>query len=151
MDRISFHAILVICTGNLCRSPVGERLLRRALPGIRVASAGTHGLTGRPADPMAAEVAAVQGLSLEGHVARRLTADMAAEYDLLLVMEPQHLEQVTAIAPQARGKTLLFGQWTGGQAIPDPYRKSREAFEHVHGLLEQAASEWAKRIGYNNG
>ncbi|MFP2239659.1 protein tyrosine phosphatase [Pseudescherichia vulneris] len=146
MAKLKFNAVLVICTGNICRSPTGERLLRRLLPALKVDSAGTYGLVGKPADVTASQVAAGYGLSLEGHVARKLTPALAREYDLILVMEPVHIEQVTAIAPQARGKTMLFGQWTEAKEIPDPYRKSTEAFEHVYGLLERASQEWAKRL-----
>lgn len=146
MAKLTFNAVLVVCTGNICRSPVGERLLRRMLPTLNVDSAGTFGLTGKPADATACQVAAGYGLSLDGHIARKFTADIAREYDLILVMEPEHLEQVTLIAPAARGKTLLFGQWIGRKEIPDPYRKSAEAFEHVYGLLEQASQAWAKRL-----
>lgn len=146
MAKLTFNSVLVICTGNICRSPIGERLLRRMLPTLKVDSAGTFGLTGKPADTTALQVAAGHGLSLDGHVARKFTPAIAREYDLILVMEPEHLEQVTLIAPEARGKTMLFGQWTGKNEIPDPYRKSAEAFEHVYGLLGQASQAWAKRL-----
>ena len=114
MAKLTFNAILVICTGNICRSPIGERLLRQLLPTARVDSAGICGLEGRTADSQA--------------------------------MELEHIEQVTAIAPEARGKMMLFGHWTGRKEIPDPYRKNRDAFEYVYGLLEQASLEWAKRL-----
>ncbi|SAE97671.1 Protein-tyrosine-phosphatase [Enterobacter cloacae] len=51
------------------------------------------------------------------------------------------------MAPESRGKSLLFGQWLEPQDIPDPYRKSREAFEYVFGLLGKASQEWARRLG----
>ncbi|WP_054181281.1 protein-tyrosine-phosphatase [Trabulsiella odontotermitis] len=146
MAKLRFRSILVLCTGNLCRSPIGERLLRQALPTLQVASAGTHGVSGRPADATAVAVAAGHGLSLEGHSSRKVTPGMLRGVDLILVMEPAHIEQVTVIAPDVRGKTLLFGQWLDGKKIPDPYGKSREAFEHVYGLLALATQEWAKRL-----
>lgn len=88
MAKLTFNAILVICTGNICRSPIGERLLRRLLPAARVDSAGTCGLEGRTADSQATEIAAERGTLLEGHVARRLTPAMVRDYDLILAMEP---------------------------------------------------------------
>ena len=108
MAKLTFNAILVICTGNICRSPIGERLLRRLLPAARVDSAGTCGLEGRTADSQATEIAAERGTLLEGHVARRLTPAMVRDYDLILAMELEHIEQVTAIAPEARGKMVVF-------------------------------------------
>ncbi len=141
MAQLKFNSILVVCTGNICRSPIGERLLRKRLPGVKVKSAGVHGLVKHPAD-----VAANHGVSLEGHAGRKLTAEMARNYDLILAMESEHIAQVTAIAPEVRGKTMLFGQWLEQKEIPDPYRKSQDAFEHVYGMLERASQEWAKRL-----
>ncbi len=61
-------------------------------------------------------------------------------------MEKGHIEAVTNIAPEARGKTMLFGQWIGQRDIPDPYRQSREAFEYSLTLVEQAAQAWATKL-----
>ncbi|MEG3112402.1 MULTISPECIES: protein tyrosine phosphatase [Pantoea] len=135
-------SVLVVCVGNICRSPTGERLLKRALPQTRVASAGLGALKGYPADPTASDVAAIHGLSLEGHEAQQLTAEMCRDYDLILVMEKRHVEQVNRIDPAARGKTMLLGHWLNQREIADPYRKSREAFEEVYGLLENATQKW---------
>lgn len=135
-------SVLVVCVGNICRSPTGERLLKRALPEKRIASAGFSALKGYPADQTASEVAARHGLSLEGHHAQQLTASMCRDFDLILVMEKRHIEQVNRIDPAARGKTMLLGHWLNQQEIADPYRKSREAFEEVYGLLENATQKW---------
>ena len=142
-----FKSILVVCTGNVCRSPIGERLLRQHLPDRYIASAGIFGLEGCPADDSAQDVAWRHGISLDGHVARRLTRNLMQGSDLILVMEPEHLRFIAAMAPESRGKSLLFGQWLEPKDIPDPYRKSREAFEYVFGLLGKASQEWARRLG----
>lgn len=141
-----FNSILVVCTGNICRSPMGERLLRQQLPGRQVTSAGIFGLEGCPADAAAQAVAWRHGISLEGHVARKVTRSLLQKSDLILVMEPKHLRFIAAMAPENRGKSLLFGQWLETQDIPDPYRKSREAFEYVFGQLGKASQEWARRL-----
>ncbi|MDX1303650.1 protein tyrosine phosphatase [Photobacterium sp.] len=141
-----FNKILVVCVGNICRSPSGEYLLKKALPNKEIASAGVGALVGKPADKMASMVASEHGVSLEGHVAQQLNSDLCRDYDLILVMEKGHIEAVTNIAPEARGKTMLFGQWIGQQDIPDPYRQSKEAFDHAYGLIEQAADAWAKKL-----
>jgi len=135
-------SVLVVCVGNICRSPTGERLFKRALPDLDVRSAGLGALVGRPADQMASEVAAAHNLSLEGHQAQQLTADMCRQVDLILVMEKRQIEQVNRIDPAARGKTMLLGHWLNQKEIADPYRKSREAFEEVYGLLENATQKW---------
>ncbi len=140
------HSILVVCTGNICRSPIGERLLQQKLPTLTIASAGTCGLAGRPADGQAQKIASSYGVSLEDHVARPLTASMMQQYDLILAMESGQINRISLIAPEMRGKALLFGQWLRQQEIPDPYGKSMEAFEYVFRLLGEASQEWANRL-----
>ena len=145
-----FNKILVVCVGNICRSPSGERILQAKLPNKHIASAGVgtakSGLMGKPADKMAAEVALAHGYSLDGHQAQQVTRDLCRDYDLILVMEKGHIDAVTSIAPEVRGKTMLFGQWIGQQDIPDPYRLSKEAFDHAYDLIEKAADAWAKKL-----
>ncbi len=145
-----FQKILVVCVGNICRSPSGEYLLKSLLPGKQVDSAGIavekSKLTGKPADNTAAMVAAEHGISLDGHASTQLTASMASEYDLILVMEKGHIDAVCDIAPAARGKTMLFGHWIGQKDIPDPYKQSREAFDFAWSLLDEAANAWAKKL-----
>ena len=92
-------SILVICTGNICRSPISEGLLRDALerrfgaaaPGV--SSAGTSGLEGSGAMPESVLAASELGIDIAGHVARRLTPEMASEADLLLCMARDHRDR----------------------------------------------------------
>ncbi|EIY4898122.1 TPA: protein tyrosine phosphatase [Klebsiella variicola subsp. variicola] len=142
-----FDSILVVCTGNICRSPIGERFLRRALPNKKIDSAGTGALVGYDADNSAIKIAAQNGLSLEDHKGQQFTSSLARQYDLILVMEKSHIEQICRIAPEVRGKTMLFGQWLGHRDIPDPYRKSEEAFASVYQLIEQAGLLWVEKLG----
>lgn len=142
-----FNSILVVCTGNICRSPIAERMLRRALPGKKIDSAGVGALVGHAADGSATEVSEKHQLSLADHSAQQFTGTLGRQYDLILVMEKNHIEQVTAIAPEARGKTMLVGHWLEGVEIPDPYRKSMESFEYVYRLLDQACNGWVRKLG----
>ncbi|MEZ7213266.1 protein tyrosine phosphatase [Klebsiella spallanzanii] len=141
-----FEKILVICTGNICRSPIGERYLQKHFPSKIIDSAGTGAMVGHSADPAAIKVATEHGLSLDGHTGKQLTASLARQYDLILVMEKYHIEQIGQIAPEVRGKTMLFGHWLNHRDIPDPYRKSEEAFAVVYQLIEQAADLWVEKI-----
>ncbi|WP_163559177.1 low molecular weight phosphotyrosine protein phosphatase [Halomonas sp. NO4] len=147
-----FDTILVVCAGNICRSPVGAALLRQRLPGKRIYSAGLGALVGDGVEPTARELAEADGLDVSDHQARQLTVDMLQHADLILVMSEGQRRAVGELSPTAMGKTMCFGCWLGapdqqGEFIPDPYRKSREAFEHVHHLLKSAAESWASRLG----
>ncbi|MDG1644322.1 protein tyrosine phosphatase [Klebsiella huaxiensis] len=142
-----FDSILVVCTGNICRSPIGERFLRNLLPNKKIDSAGTGALVDYPADDSAIRIAERHGLSLDAHKARQFTSSLGRQYDLILVMEKSHIEQIGNIAPEARGKAMLFGHWINHRDIPDPYRKSDEAFLSVYKLIEQAGILWAKKLG----
>lgn len=141
-----FDSILVVCTGNICRSPLGERYLRSALPDKRIDSAGTGALVDHSADESAERIAHKHGLSLSGHKGKQFTSSLARQYDLILVMEKSHIEDIGRIAPEARGKVMLFGHWLNQREIPDPYRKSEEAFASVFQLIDQAGLLWVKML-----
>ena len=61
-------------------------------------------------------------------------------------MDKSHLEQISKTVPEARGKTMLLGHWLGDKEIPDPYRKSLEAFKAVYKLIDQACETWISKI-----
>ncbi len=145
-----YKKILVVCLANICRSPIGEALLKKKLDGsISVASAGVaterYGLQGYKADPMAIEVSNINGLDISRHKAKQLTSEIAAMYDLILVMEPDLVGLVTEIAPSSGHKILQFGQWTHG-SIADPFSKEFEAFERVFFELNTSAERWASKL-----
>ncbi|CRL44840.1 Low molecular weight protein-tyrosine-phosphatase wzb [Sodalis glossinidius str. 'morsitans'] len=140
-----FNKILVVCVGNICRSPTGEWLLKKYIPDKTIESAGINALIGNDADAKALEVAKKNQLDIVGHQARQLNRRLCKDYDLILVMEKGHIDAVCQIAPGARGKVMLYGHWIAKE-IPDPYCKSLEAFEATYLLLKQAAREWASKL-----
>ncbi|MBC4066328.1 protein tyrosine phosphatase [Klebsiella pneumoniae] len=141
-----FESILVVCTGNICRSPIAERLLRNHLTLKKIDSAGTGALVGHEADETAALICEKNGFTLDGHKGQQFTSSLARKYDLILVMEKEHIEKISEIAPEARGKTMLLGYWIGQKEIPDPYRKSYEAFESVFGTINHACKSWIDKL-----
>lgn len=142
-----FNSILVVCVGNICRSPMAEALLRRQLQGkaTSVASAGLGALVGHTADPLAQALMAERGIDISPHRARQLgTAELAA-VELVLVMEGWQQREIEKKFPQARGKVYRLGHW-GDFEIEDPYRKPRQAFEQALSGIEQGIEQWLKRI-----
>ncbi|MEQ6917325.1 hypothetical protein [Halomonas aquatica] len=79
-----FQHILVVCNGNICRSPVATAMLAAALPGKHFTSAGLGALAGHGVEPTARELAEADGLLLDHHQARQLTSEMLADADLIL-------------------------------------------------------------------
>jgi len=150
MAGLRVNAVLVVCVGNICRSPVGERILARELAvrgaGIVVSSAGIGALVGHPADGTAAEVALSHGVDLEGHVARQFSRALGQDHDLILVMEPGHRREIGRAAPDLSGRVMLFDHWTGSTGIPDPYRHPRAVHEVVFARIAAAARGWAERL-----
>jgi protein-tyrosine phosphatase len=141
--------VLLVCTANICRSPVAELLWREAAEGHRrpmpVASAGVEAEPGRPADPTFVELMAARGLDLDAHRATRFRADLARDCELILVMEPGHLRRIQSAAPELAGRVQLLGRWTCGP-IADPYRRELAAYEECISLLENSVRAWLNKI-----
>lgn len=140
------NSILVVCVGNICRSPVGERILASQLPKVKVTSAGIGALVGHAADTTASEVAESQGISLKGHVARQFTNRIGEESDLILVMEEGHRREIAKQAPHLRGRIMLFDHWSGRVGIPDPYKQPLDYHKNTFDLISTAAEAWATRL-----
>ena len=143
-----FNSILVVCAGNICRSPTGEYLLKDKLANsdIKVSSAGLTALVGKGAEETATNIALTNNVDMSGHLGRQLSTSLISDNDLILVMEERHLSDLLGQYPQARGKTFLLGKWIDNTEIPDPYRQSLEAFEHVYQLIDKACSAWTKYL-----
>lgn len=139
-----FHNILIVCVGNICRSPAAEALLKHRLngDGLSISSAGIGALVGKPMDKTAHEVLQDHGLELITHRARQVDSAMLHQADLILAMEQSHIQHIRQIAPEVHGKTFLIGKWLDYTEIPDPYRQSKPAFDHVHSLLTQSVESW---------
>ncbi|WP_046007001.1 low molecular weight protein-tyrosine-phosphatase [Pseudoalteromonas rubra] len=143
-----FDSVLMVCAGNICRSPTAEYVLRNKLEGrdIKVTSAGLTALVDKLADPMAQELALQHCIDMSAHKGQQISTSLVAQHSVILVMEQRHLEDLCSRYPQARGKTFLLGKWLGDREIPDPYRQSREAFEHVYDLIDSACGAWQKYL-----
>tara|TARA_Y100000310_G_scaffold151786_1_gene151388 strand:- start:18669 stop:19103 length:435 start_codon:yes stop_codon:yes gene_type:complete len=143
-----FDSVLVVCAGNICRSPTAEYVLKSKLQGknVTVSSAGLTALEGKPADAQAQLIASAHNIDMNEHQGRQITSNLVANNSVILVMEHRHVNDLCARYPQARGKTFLLGKWIGDKEIPDPYRQSQEAFEHVYALIDSACSAWQKYL-----
>ena len=137
-----FDNILVVCIGNVCRSPIGERLLRKILPDKKITSAGISALVGCQVDLVTEKVAREHGLDTSKHIARQLTHEMCRNADLILAMTEEIRQDIYMRAPFTKGKVLLFGKWLGDIDIPDPYKQKQKVHEQTFKLIEEAAKQW---------
>ncbi len=146
-----FNRILVICTGNICRSPYAEARLKQLLPDKHIDSAGVatekSKLQDSPADPKAIKVGQEQGLDLSLHKAKQVTQQIVDDVDLILAMERDQIEQLCEIIPTARSKAFLFGHWIGLSTIDDPYLQDESAFRQAFVNIDKAAQSWQRKLG----
>ncbi len=139
-------SVLVVCVGNICRSPLGERLLAQGLPDHLVSSAGLAAVVGAGADADALQAASEIGLDLGGHVARQLSEEIGKAHDLILVMEPGHRAEIARRFPQLSGRTMLFDHWLGGKGISDPFRKPLAVHRQTRDIIAASAKAWIERL-----
>lgn len=142
--------IVVMCTGNMCRSPMAEALFRHHLQkkGLcaEVISRGLAAPVGRKPHPYAMEVALENGVPLpEDKRAAAITAPELAAATVVFVMDAGHRREVQKRFPTATGKTFLLGQWGVGE-IADPINSPREAFETAWKDLDSSVQTWLEHL-----
>lgn len=141
---ISYNKILIVCTGNICRSPVAEKILKKKKPSLEVKSAGIHGLKGRTIEKNGIDLLKANGYIETDHVARKLNNKMILDADIILTMENFHVQNLIKTYPESSGKIMLLGKWIDDLQIFDPYRKSSEVFVQVFRQIEESCDAWVK-------
>ena len=160
-DRIKH--ILFVCTGNICRSPFAEGLLKKLvqknrLDDIVADSAGLLALPGNSATGLAQKVAEEYDVDLSGHIAKSIKEDIADRNDLILVMEYSQAKELLDAFPEAEDKVFLIRRFASfgskDRGIADPYGLNYDAYrfcfldiqDSVSGLAEYLSTGQAQRF-----
>ncbi len=144
---------LVVCLGNICRSPIGEGLLRHhaAVQGLRlqVASAGTSGHhAGEAPDRRSVEVMRRHGLDISGQRSAQLTMKDLERYDVVLAMDSSNLRDIEVMAARLKergGTPAEVALFDAEADVPDPYYGGTKGFETVYAQVDAAAAAWVNR------
>ena len=144
-------SVLVVCQGNICRSPVAAALLARALPapGVEIRSAGFIG-PNRPPPAEAVAAASRHGVDLSEHRSRLLTADLVRAADLIIVMDPVQQRTVRERFGRRSREVLVLGDLDPApvetRTIRDPVEQSRDVFDQVYERIARCVREFGRVV-----
>ena len=159
--RFVQYKTVIICTGNICRSPMAEGILGHMLPGalkerISVQSAGTHAYDGLDAEPFAVRTLLDRDIDIRSHRSKRVDDTMLANADLILAMEDAHLVHAQRMLPAAADRMHLLGEFDiqqSGEEVPDPYGGTLETYQQcaqtISAYLEGVIDHLHNAIGGN--
>lgn len=149
----SIRRVLFICTGNSCRSPMAEGILRHLWqqderrPELVVESAGVSAFDGGRATTEAMDALRERGIDIKSHQSRTVRREMLLAADLIVTMTRSHKRPVLALAPEVAGRIFAMGELVeGGQDVADPFGGDLELYRQTAKSLEAACRQIIRRI-----
>lgn len=139
--------ILIVCMGNICRSPMAEALFKKKLQNtdINISSAGITALVGYAADSKSQQLMQEVQIDISNHKARQLTLEIINSMDLVLVMEQKQVNIIQQQFITATGKVYRLGRWSEFDIV-DPYKQDLSAFRQALELIFIGVDEWSEKL-----
>lgn len=142
---MAFDHILVVCVGNICRSPIAAALLKAQYPDKHIDSAGVSAVVGSRVDAKAQAVMSVYNINMSEHVAKQINESLITKADLILTMSTGQTKWLEERWPHCRGKTFRIGHWLD-KDIADPYQHEQAVFEATRQDIVDSLSQWTERL-----
>lgn len=153
--NIKYKNILFVCTGNTCRSPMAEALLKKMIKErfpssygeVAIGSAGTAAYEGAPATAEAQEAVKKMGADLSAHKARAVNEKILDGADIIFAMARRHYDELAALRPDIKDKVFVLRQYAGqtGADIDDPIGAPLEVYEECAGIIEECLGKILER------
>ncbi|MFT4697221.1 MAG: protein-tyrosine phosphatase [Flavobacteriaceae bacterium] len=146
--------VLMVCLGNICRSPLAEGILKSKVDASKVFvdSAGTgHWHVGNPPDPRSIGVAKKNGLNISNQKGRQFNSQDFSMFDYIFVMDNSNYDNVVKLAQSEKDKTkvqLILDELFPGENVdvPDPYYGGNQGFDQVYQMLDKACEKIVNRL-----
>lgn len=141
------RSVLVLCLGNVCRSPYAARVLAERLPDLHVESAGFIG-PGRSPPEVACKVARARGVDHADHRSRTIALELVERADVIFVFDRFNVARVRGLGAAVMERVLWLGdfdpEWAGKRAIIDPWGKDEEEFDRTFARIERCVEQVAR-------
>lgn len=137
--------ILVVCVGNICRSPMAEYFFKNAHPDLHIESAGLSAMVGHPADAKAMACMDDKNIDMRQHIAKQINAQLIKKSDLILVMSHNQQKHIEQTWPFAKGKVFMLGHWQNIN-VPDPYKHDQAFFIETCDNIQRYVTDWQSHL-----